>query len=59
MGLARHGKGGTVMGVNGICEECRIYGDDYSYDENGDLVSNCYDCPMNPNSDAWRRRGEE
>lgn len=46
------------MGVNGICEECRIYGDDYSYDENGDLVSNCYDRPMNPNSDAWRRRGE-
>ena len=55
MGLARHGKGGTVMGVNGICEECRIYGDDYSYDENGDLVSNCYDCPMNPDSDAWMR----
>ena len=37
------------------CEECRLYGDDYSYDKDGDLVSNCYDCPMNPNSDAWMR----
>lgn len=32
------------------CEECRLYGHDYSYDEDGDLMSNCYDCPM---------RGEE
>lgn len=32
------------------CEECRLYGDDYSYDEDGELISNCYDCPM---------RGEE
>ena len=38
------------------CEECRLYGDDYSYDRDGDLVSNCYDCPMNPKSDAWMRR---
>ena len=28
------------------CEECRINGDTYSYDKDGDLVSNCYDCPM-------------
>ena len=30
------------------CYECGGYGDDYSYDENGDLVSNCDDCPHNP-----------
>ena len=37
------------------CEECRLYGDDYGYDRDGDLVSNCYGCPMNPDSDAWMR----
>ena len=37
------------------CDECQLYGDDYSYDKYGDLVSNCYDCPMNPDSDAWMR----
>lgn len=30
------------------CDECMIYGDDYSFDENGDFVSNCLDCLMNP-----------
>lgn len=44
-----------LRGGNDICEECRIYGDDYSYDKDGDLVSNCYDCPMNPDGDAWMR----
>jgi hypothetical protein len=39
------------------CEECRILGDDYSYDEDGDLVSNCYDCPFG-NFDAWMGRDE-
>ena len=28
------------------CEECRINGDDYYYDEDGDLMMNCYDCPL-------------
>lgn len=28
------------------CEECQLYGDDYSYDKDGDLVSNCHDCPF-------------
>ena len=37
------------------CDECQLYGDDYSYDKDGDLVSNCYDCPMNPDGDAWMR----
>ena len=36
------------------CEECRLYGNNYSYDEDGDSVCNCYDCPMNPYA-----RGEE
>lgn len=27
------------------CYECGAYGDDYRMDENGDLVSNCDDCP--------------
>lgn len=45
----------TVIRMNDICEECRIYGDDYSYDKDGDIVSSCYDCPMNPDGDAWMR----
>ena len=50
-------KGRTVTTMNDYdyCEECRLYGDDYGYDRDGDLVSNCYDCPMNPDSDAWMR----
>ena len=44
--------------MDDVCDECRLYGDDYSYDRDGDLVSNCYDCPMNPDSDAWCRRWE-
>lgn len=36
------------------CYECTGYGDDYRYDEDGELVSNCDDCPHNPNrSDDW------
>ena len=36
------------------CYECMGYGDDYSYDEDGELVSNCDDCPNNPNRhDDW------
>lgn len=36
------------------CYECTGYGDDYSYDEDGELVSNCDDCPHNPNRhDDW------
>lgn len=34
------------------CEECRIYGDDYYYDEDGDLVSYCDDCPFG-DFDPW------
>jgi len=40
---------GTVNSMDDYdyCEECKLYGDDYSYDKDGGLVSNCYDCPMN------------
>lgn len=31
-------------GMNDTCEECRIYGNDYYYDEDGDLQSSCYRC---------------
>lgn len=31
-----------------ICYECGGYGDDYSIDENGELVWNCPSCPCNP-----------
>ncbi len=31
---------------NDICYECSGYGDDYSIDENGELVWNCPDCPL-------------
>lgn len=30
-----------------ICSECREYGDDYYFDEYGDLVSACSDCSFN------------
>lgn len=36
------------------CYECTGYGDDYSYDDDGELVSNCDNCPNNPNRrDDW------
>lgn len=36
------------------CYECTGYGDNYSYDEDGELVSNCPDCPWNSaNDDEW------
>lgn len=28
------------------CEECHIYGDDYYYDEDGDLINYCDECPF-------------
>ena len=38
-----------------ICYECRGYGDDYYFDENGDLVCYCSECPFNPS----KEEGEE
>jgi hypothetical protein len=36
------------------CYECRGYGDDYSFDDNGELVDNCTDCPWNETRcDSW------
>lgn len=29
------------------CTECAIYGDNYSYDEDGELVCICNECPLN------------
>ena len=29
------------------CYECRGYGDDYYFDDDGELVSACDDCPFN------------
>lgn len=31
------------------CDECRIYGDDYYVDENGEWIDACENCSMNPN----------
>lgn len=31
-----------------VCYECTGYGDDYSIDENGELIRNCENCPFNP-----------
>ncbi len=30
------------------CMECCAYGDDYSIDDNGEIVKNCDDCIYNP-----------
>ena len=40
-----------------ICEDCRLVGDDYYYDEDGDLCDACIDCPFNENNyeDGYRR----
>lgn len=35
------------------CNECRGYGDDYYFDEDGELVSACETCPI------WMTYGEE
>lgn len=35
-------------GMDDCCYECRGLGDDYGYDADGDLVSMCDDCSMNP-----------
>lgn len=36
------------------CYECTGYGDDYSEDEEGNLVDNCVDCPYNSaNQEDW------
>ena len=29
------------------CYECSGYGDDYSFDENGEMICNCESCPFN------------
>lgn len=36
------------------CYECSGYGDDYSFHDDGELVSNCEGCPWNDSSaDSW------
>ena len=36
------------------CYECTGYGDDYRYDDDGELVSNCNNCPHNRScNDDW------
>lgn len=30
-----------------ICDECQAYGDDVTFDENGELQSMCPDCIFN------------
>lgn len=35
------------------CEECAIYGDNYSYDEDGELVCICNECSLNPYRTDW------
>ena len=34
-----------------ICYECGGYGDDYSTDEDGELIHNCDSCVFNPLKD--------
>ena len=37
------------------CDECKIYGDDYSFDEDREMICNCYGCLKNP--DRWDEDG--
>ena len=34
-----------------ICYECRCYGDDYYFDDDGELECACIDCLLNENED--------
>lgn len=43
------------MDDDDYCYECTGYGDDYSVDEDGELVCNCFDCPYN----GWREDYDE
>lgn len=36
------------------CYECRGYGDDYYFDEDGELISACEECPFRP----WEENDE-
>ena len=33
------------------CYECSGYGDDYSFDENGEMICNCESCPFNSSNE--------
>lgn len=33
------------------CYECGAYGDDYEFDENGEMIWMCPECPFNPDRD--------
>ena len=35
------------------CYECGGYGDDYSFDDDGELICNCPNCLMNPDREVW------
>ena len=35
-----------------ICDECQLYGDDVTFDENGELQSMCPDCLFNDMEDC-------
>lgn len=40
--------------VDDRCYECTGYGDDYYLNEDGEMVSNCTNCPWNSaNDDEW------
>ena len=35
------------------CYECSGYGDDYSFDENGEMICNCKSCPFNSSNENY------
>ena len=39
--------------LDDYCDECRVYGDDYSFDEDGKMVDNCVECPFNSANNDW------
>lgn len=36
-----------ICKYNDYCDDCKIYGDNYSYDEDGNFINNCSSCPFN------------
>ena len=38
---------------NDYCEDCSLYGDDYFYNEEGELECRCPTCAFNDNDDEY------
>jgi hypothetical protein len=40
------------------CYECSGYGNDYSFDDDGELICYCPNCLMNPDWEVWNESND-